>query len=53
MKNKVLREKSNCVVSRPSASRILKQKHKNKKEFQQQHKSSNSFFKLQKHAYAL
>ena len=31
MKNKVLREKSNCVVCRSSKSRFLKQKHNNKK----------------------
>ena len=31
MKNKVLREKSNCVVFRSSKSRFLKQKHNNKK----------------------
>ena len=33
MTNKVLREKSNCVVCRSSKSRFLKQKH-NKKKFQ-------------------
>ena len=31
MTNKVLREKSNCVVCRLSNSRFLKQKHNNKK----------------------
>ena len=31
MTNKVLREKSNCVVSRSGKSRFLKQKHNNKK----------------------
>ena len=31
MTNKVLKEKSNCVVCRSSKSRFLKQKHKNKK----------------------
>ena len=31
MTNKVLREKSNCVVCRSSKSRFLKRKHKNKK----------------------
>ena len=31
MTNKVLREKSNCVVCRYSKSRFLKQKHNNKK----------------------
>ena len=31
MTNKVLREKSNCVVCRSSKSRFLKQKHNNKK----------------------
>ena len=31
MINKVLREKSNCVVCRSNNSRILKQKHNNKK----------------------
>ena len=31
MTNKVLREKSNCVVCRSSKSRFLKQKHSNKK----------------------
>ena len=31
MTNKVLREKSNCVIFRSSKSRFLKQKHKNKK----------------------
>ena len=30
MTNKVLREKSNCVVCRSSKSRFLKQKHNNK-----------------------
>ena len=30
MTNKVLREKSNCVVCRSSKSRFLKQKHDNK-----------------------
>ena len=34
MTNKVLREKSNCVVCRSSKSRFLKQKHNNKKQFQ-------------------
>ena len=33
MTNKVLKEKSNCVVCRSSKSRFLKQKH-NKKKFQ-------------------
>ena len=31
MTNKVLREKSNCVVCQSDKSRILKQKHNNKK----------------------
>ena len=31
MTNKVLREKSNCVVCRSNKSRFLKQKHSNKK----------------------
>ena len=31
MANKVLREKSNCVVSRSNKSRFLKQKRSNKK----------------------
>ena len=31
MTYKVLREKSNCFVCRPSKSRFLKQKHNNKK----------------------
>ena len=31
MTNKVLREKSNCVACRSNNSRILKQKHNNKK----------------------
>ena len=31
MTNKVLREKSNCVVCRSNKSRFLKQKHNNKK----------------------
>ena len=31
MTNKVLREKSNCVVCRSNKSRFLKQKHDNKK----------------------
>ena len=31
MTNKMLREKSNCVVCRSSTSRFLKQKHNNKK----------------------
>ena len=31
MKNKVLREKSNCVVCPSNKSRLLKQKHNNKK----------------------
>ena len=31
MANKVLREKSDCVVCRSSKSRFLKQKHNNKK----------------------
>ena len=31
MANKVLREKSNCVVCRSSKSRFFKQKHNNKK----------------------
>ena len=31
MTNKVLREKSNCVVCRPNKVRFLKQKHNNKK----------------------
>ena len=31
MTNRVLREKSNCVICRSSKSRFLKQKHKNKK----------------------
>ena len=54
MTNKVPREKTNCVIFQSSKSRILKQKHNNKKSFQRQHKSSNSFFKLQeKHAYVL
>ena len=31
MTNKMLREKSNCVVCRSNKSRFLKQKHNNKK----------------------
>ena len=31
MKNKALREKSNCVVCQSNKSRILKQKHNNRK----------------------
>ena len=31
MANKVLRQKSNCVVCRSNKSRFLKQKHNNKK----------------------
>ena len=31
--NKVLREKSNCVVCRSNKSRFLKQKHNNSKKF--------------------
>ena len=31
MTNKVVREKSNCVVCRSNKSRFLKQKHNNKK----------------------
>ena len=31
MTNKVLREKSNCIVCRSSKSRFLKQKHSNNK----------------------
>ena len=31
MTNKVLREKSNCIISRSNKSRFLKQKHNNKK----------------------
>ena len=31
MRNKVLQEKSNCVVCRSSKSRFLKQKHNNKR----------------------
>ena len=38
MTNKVLREKSNCVVCRSSKSRFLKQKHNNKKQFQRPNK---------------
>ena len=33
MTNKVLREKSNCVVCRSSKSRFLKEKHNNNKKF--------------------
>ena len=33
MTNKVLREKSNCVVSRSNKSRFLQQKRNNKKQF--------------------
>ena len=33
MTNKVLREKSNCVVCRSNKSRFLKQKHNNKNSF--------------------
>ena len=33
MKNKVLREKSNCVVCHSNKSRFLKQKHYSKKQF--------------------
>ena len=32
--NKVLREKSNCIVCQSHKSRFLKQKHNNKKQFQ-------------------
>ena len=31
--NKVLKEKSNCVVCRSKKSRFLKQKHNNKQQF--------------------
>ena len=31
MTNKVIREKSNCMVCRSNKSRLLKQKHNNKK----------------------
>ena len=48
MTNKVLREKSNCVVCRSSKSGFLKQEHNNKKWFQRQHKSSNSVFQITK-----
>ena len=41
MTNKVLREKSNCVVCQSSKSRFLKQKHNNKKQLQREHKFSN------------
>ena len=43
MTNKVLREKSNCVVCWSNKSRFLKQKHNNKKQF----------FQITKHAYVL
>ena len=33
MKNKVLRQKSHCAVSQSNKSRLLKQKHSNKKQF--------------------
>ena len=35
MTNKVLREKSNCIVCRSSKSRFLKQKHNNNKKISQ------------------
>ena len=43
MTNKVLREKSNCVVCRSSKSRILKQKHNKKTVKKTQVTVSNSF----------
>ena len=43
MTNKVLREKSNCVVCRSSKSRILKQKHNKKTVKKIQVTVSNSF----------
>ena len=43
MTNKVLREKSNCVVCRSSKSRILKQKHYKKTVKKTQVTVSNSF----------
>ena len=39
MTDKILRQKSNCIVCRSSKSKFLKQKHNNKKEF-------NVFLKL-------
>ena len=41
--NKVLREKSNCIVCRSSKSRILKQKHYKKTVKKTQVTVSNSF----------
>ena len=46
MTNKVIREKSNCIVCRSSKSRFLKQKHNNK--FQRQQKFSNLLFEIGK-----
>ena len=43
MTNKVLREKSNCMVCQSNKSRFLKQKRNNKKQFLQ----------ITKHAYVL
>ena len=43
MKNKIFREKSNCMVCRSNKSRFLKQKRNNKKYF----------FQITKHAYVL
>ena len=44
MRNKVLREKSNCVVC---------QSNKSKQKLASVHRSSNSFFQITKHAYVL
>ena len=46
MTNKVLREKSNCVICQSNKSRFLKQKHNNKNNFNDPIKSKNSFYKL-------
>ena len=48
MINKVLREKSDCVVCRSSQS--SKTKIQKKKKIQRQHNRSNSFYKSQKHS---
>ena len=52
MTNKVLREKSNCVVCRSSKSRFLKQKQQQKviqrqNKFSNPIKSRNNFYRLQ------
>ena len=48
MKNKMYREKPNCVVCRSSKSRFLKQKYNNKKQFFQITKTCKSYMKNMK-----